>query len=60
MKTENKEYIKGDCIEVMSRYPDNYFDIAIVDPPYGINADQRRGDTGRNGHIKQKDYHLGS
>jgi site-specific DNA-methyltransferase (adenine-specific) len=22
----------------MSRYPDNYFDLAIVDPPYGINA----------------------
>lgn len=60
MKTENIEYIKGDCIEVMSRYPDNYFDIAIVDPPYGINADQRRGDTGRNGHIKQKDYHVGN
>jgi site-specific DNA-methyltransferase (adenine-specific) len=23
---------------LMSRYPDNYFDLAIVDPPYGINA----------------------
>jgi site-specific DNA-methyltransferase (adenine-specific) len=22
----------------MSRYPDGYFDLAIVDPPYGINA----------------------
>ena len=21
---------------LMSRYPDNYFDLAIVDPPYGI------------------------
>jgi site-specific DNA-methyltransferase (adenine-specific) len=37
MKTENIEYIKGDCLKVMSRYPDNYFDVAIVDPPYGIN-----------------------
>lgn len=27
-----------DCIEVMKRYADNYFDLAIVDPPYGINA----------------------
>jgi len=26
-----------DCIEVMKRYPDNYFDLAIVDPPYGID-----------------------
>jgi site-specific DNA-methyltransferase (adenine-specific) len=23
----------------MKRYPDNYFDLAIVDPPYGIDAD---------------------
>lgn len=28
----------GDCIEVMKRYNDKYFDLAIVDPPYGINA----------------------
>ena len=28
-----------DCIEVMKRYPDKYFDLAVVDPPYGINAD---------------------
>ena len=25
-----------DNMELMSRYPDNYFDLAIVDPPYGI------------------------
>ena len=25
-----------DNIELMARYPDNYFDLAIVDPPYGI------------------------
>ena len=31
--------------ELMSRYPDNYFDIAIVDPPYGIlNKTKRGGD----------------
>lgn len=27
-----------DCIEGMKQYPDKYFDLAIVDPPYGINA----------------------
>jgi site-specific DNA-methyltransferase (adenine-specific) len=26
-----------DNMELMARYPDNYFDLAIVDPPYGIN-----------------------
>jgi len=29
-----------DNMELMARYPDNYFDLAIVDPPYGINAEQ--------------------
>lgn len=28
--------ILGDCMEVMKGYPDKYFDLAIVDPPYGI------------------------
>ena len=26
-----------DNMELMSRYEDNYFDLAIVDPPYGID-----------------------
>lgn len=25
-----------DCMELMSRYDDNHFELAIVDPPYGI------------------------
>jgi|688.fasta_scaffold69399_2 site-specific DNA-methyltransferase (adenine-specific) len=29
-----------DNMLLMSRYPDNYFDLAIVDPPYGIGADK--------------------
>lgn len=24
-----------DCMKAMAEYPDNYFDLAIVDPPYG-------------------------
>ena len=27
-----------DCMEVMARYPDKYFDLAVVDPPYGIEV----------------------
>lgn len=27
-----------DCMELMAQYPDNHFDLAIVDPPYGIDA----------------------
>ena len=43
------ELLNCDCMEYMATVPDKYFDLAIVDPPYGINADQKRGDTGRNG-----------
>jgi len=49
-----------DNMQLMARYQDNYFDLAIVDPPYGINADRKRGDTGKNSHIKQKNYHFGN
>ena len=28
-----------DNMELMKRYPDNYFDLAIVDPPYNIKID---------------------
>ncbi len=27
-----------DCMEYMSTLPDGFFDLAVVDPPYGINA----------------------
>lgn len=27
-----------DCMELMARYPDKYFDLAISDPPYGIDV----------------------
>ena len=27
--------INGDCMDVMREYPDKYFDLAVVDPPYG-------------------------
>ncbi len=28
-----------DCMELMQRYPDDYFDLSIVDPPYGSKFD---------------------
>jgi site-specific DNA-methyltransferase (adenine-specific) len=30
-----------DCMELMAQYPDNHFDLAIVDPPYGININNQ-------------------
>jgi site-specific DNA-methyltransferase (adenine-specific) len=37
-----------DCMELMARYEDNYFDLAIVDPPYGI------GEDGAKNHSRDK------
>jgi site-specific DNA-methyltransferase (adenine-specific) len=37
MKITGKiEITNEDNMALMSRYPDNYFDLAIVDPPYGV------------------------
>ena len=35
------KFTNEDCMEVMARYPDNHFDLAIVDPPYGIGASSK-------------------
>ena len=40
--TEKIKITNEDNMELMSRYPDNHFDLAIVDPPYGI---ERAGQT---------------
>ena len=29
-------FFNADCMDIMKQYPDKYFDLAIVDPPYGI------------------------
>ena len=34
-----------DNMELMARYPDKYFDLAIVDPPYGIGESDGRNRT---------------
>ena len=39
-----------DCMEGMAQYPDRYFDLAIVDPPYGIDINS----SGRLGHYGGK------
>ena len=36
----------GDCLEAMKEMPDNTYDLAIVDPPYGI------GEDGKSNHSR--------
>ena len=38
--TDKIEITNEDNMILMARYPDNYFDLAIVDPPYGIGANK--------------------
>ena len=49
----NKLYLL-DCMEGMVQFPDNYFDLAIVDPPYGIGEKGQRNKTGDRPTIKWK------
>ena len=44
-----------DCTEALKRFNDNHFDLAIVDPPYGINV-AKTGKVGGNNAGKAKDY----
>lgn len=37
-KTMNGTYLNIDCMELMAKLKDKEIDLAIVDPPYGINA----------------------
>jgi site-specific DNA-methyltransferase (adenine-specific) len=45
----------GDCMLGMAGFPDKYFDLAVVDPPYGINAEQGTNRASRK-QFRDKDY----
>jgi len=45
--TENIEITNENNMALMARYPDNYFDLAIVDPPYGIGDKFKGGNNGK-------------
>jgi len=49
-----------DNMLMMARYPDDYFDLAIVDPPYGINFDGNttvKGKAGKASTFGNKQHH---
>jgi len=49
-----------DNIALMARYPDNYFDLAIVDPPYGINELTKKEVCHQRGRMKNRAFGKGS
>ena len=46
-KQDNLIIYNADCMEIMKNYPDNYFDLAVVDPPYGIGDKFKGGKSGK-------------
>jgi site-specific DNA-methyltransferase (adenine-specific) len=57
MKVTDKITITNeDNMLLMARYPDNYFDLAIVDPPYGIDAGKMTMGSGKHNFKKGKDW----
>ena len=48
-----------DCMRLMARYPDKHFDLAVVDPPYGIgvsNSNKRTKPSRPNSYTKYPDF----
>lgn len=46
----------GDCMEYMQNCPDKSFDLAIVDPPYGLGIDGQKEQKSKNPKHSRK-YH---
>ncbi len=53
--TDKIEITNEDNMELMARYPDNYFDLAIVDPPYGIGISGQK--ENKKGKKSDRKYH---
>lgn len=45
-----------DCTEALKRFEDNYFDVAIVDPPYGIGRSGQTETFTKNPKHKRKHF----
>lgn len=46
-----------DCVAGLRHYPDNYFDLAVVDPPYGIEINMNMGrKKGQKKRHNEKDW----
>jgi site-specific DNA-methyltransferase (adenine-specific) len=54
--TDKIQITNEDNMALMARYPDKYFDLAIVDPPYGINAGKMTMGSGKHNFAKGKDW----
>lgn len=53
-------FTNEDNLDLMRRYPDKHFDLAIVDPPYFDGPQKRKyyGKAVSTTNIKRRDYHI--
>lgn len=47
----------GDNMQFMAQFPDGYFDVAIVDPPYGIGMDKQKKFTSQHTKKHNRKHH---
>ena len=52
---ELNSFICGDCMDYLPQFPDKHFELAIIDPPYGIGEDGSKNKT----RGKQDDFGRG-
>lgn len=50
------ELTNEDNMKLMERCPDNHFDLAIVDPPYGLGDKTTKGGCNKNTQVKFKEH----
>ncbi|WP_440881426.1 hypothetical protein [Tenacibaculum sp. C7A-26P2] len=55
MSTLISEVYNMDCVQSLKHYPDKYFDLAIVDPPYGIGVNKMQLGNGKRKVYRGKD-----
>ena len=61
---QNGYFFNADCMTGLKEFPDNYFDLAVVDPPYGGGLTENGGcqgwfskyhqDTAESGGVRSK------
>ena len=53
---DNIQIYNTDCVEFMKTFPDKYFNLSIVDPPYGLESKSSTG----SGKLKERAFNVGN
>ena len=49
-----RRFIYGNCMSYLPNFPDNYFDVAVVDPPYFSGPEKRKFYGNKTSQIGEK------